>query len=97
MIQPHAFVVRPAVSEIAPKGPERPVRLDGPQSIGPAHAQEPLESISDLRLQKRVRLLVMANVDVCVGGNDIEVAGQHDRHVRGHERGSVSDKPIEPA
>ena len=60
VVQPHALVVRPAVTQVAPEGPERSLRLERAQGVGPALVQQALERGAGLRLQQGVGLLVVA-------------------------------------
>ena len=96
VVQMHAFVVRPAMTKVAPEGPQRPRRLKGAQGVRPALVEQGLEGRAALWSQQGVVGFAMTWVDVRLGGDDVVVAGQDDGDAGGRQLGGVSDQPIEP-
>src|ERR1700688_591810 len=54
VIEPHALVGAPPVTLVIPERPERPFRVQPPQSVRPALSQESSEGLPALRLDQRV-------------------------------------------
>src|ERR1700749_872584 len=82
IVEPHPFVVRPAMAHVAPKGPGR-MTLMGQKGIAPALIQQAPKRVPRLRLEKRVILPMMSGPDVRLGSDDIKVASEDDRHAGG--------------
>ena len=52
VVEPHALVVRPALAEVGPEGPERTLGMSPPQSVRPTLAQQSPERRTALRVQE---------------------------------------------
>ena len=89
MIEAHALVVGPTVTQVAPKRPPRPFGLELAQGVGPSLVQQTPIGCTGLGLQERVRLLVMALVNIRFGRHDIVIARKDSRNAGRYQPGSV--------
>lgn len=96
MVEPQPDVARPAVAQIAPERERRILGMQRPDRIGPAHVDHLRERRARRWLQKRIVSERTQRIDIEVSRHDVEVAGEHRRHVVMQQTGRMVDQSIEP-
>jgi hypothetical protein len=97
MIEAEAGVARPAIPHVIPEGVDALIRVELPDGVDPALAEQPLEHGAGFRLHEGVLLVGGCRVDVRVGRDDVVIAGEHDGSIERIELGGVADQPLRPS
>ena len=96
MIDAQAGVARPAVAQVAPVSVHRRVGMQRADGVAPALTEQARETRAAFRLQQRVLVVRFGLIDIAIGRHDIEIAGEHDRHVGGEQIRRMRDQPVHP-
>ena len=96
MIDAQPRVARPAIPQVTPVGISRLVRMQIANRIAPAVAEQTGKARSALRLQQRVLVVGFGRINITIGRDDVEIAGEHDRHAGGEQIRGMRREPIHP-
>jgi hypothetical protein len=97
MIDAQPGVAGKGVPKIFPERIDPLIRVEHPQRIGAALRDKALIDVAHLRPEQGVIEPALRRVDVEIGRDQIEVAGQNGRHTAVQEAFGVARQPFEPA
>lgn len=87
MVEPHAFVLGPALAFVIPECPEWPFRSQLSQRVSPALRQQARKQLAAFRLNQRVVIQGTRRIYIPRRGHNVIISGQH-------RRGPLAEKSV---
>ena len=96
MVDAQPAIARPAVSQVAPIRVHRRVGMQRADGVAPALLENARKTRAAFRLKQRILGIGLCRINIAIGRNDVEVAGQHDRHADGKQLRGMGREAIHP-